>query len=1348
MSSTEDEKKSESSTKPPVVEKKQEPEKQEEIKVKMSYSGRMDNFVVGTSFTEYEMRLTQFFKVNKTEEDLKVASLITFIGADAFSILRKMCAPDDPSTKTYAALVKTLKEYFDPTINEISESYKFYQIEQGDSSITKYIMKLRAAADNCNFGAFLKRALRDKFVSGLRDKHMRSKLLKEKDLTFQSAGEMALIWESAEKASEKMMAKPENRIGRLNQKSKASKQKEPSHSKSKSSQKDCFRCGKNHSPDTCPAREWECFTCKKKGHISPKCYAKTHKSKVKLVDELSSASNGLDILEEECEIHRVASTSQSVMVPVKVGDVTLHMEIDSGACVSIISEADYSSKFSNYPLFYSNKNFLSVVGEKVECVGKITVPVSRLNDSKILKLDLFVINSTVTVRALLGRTWLDELFPMWRQTFGFSSAGVKVIAENSLGCNSTIVSEIQEKFPRIFRTKSVEFIDRFEAEIVLKENSPTLFHKAYPVPYRLRDKVECELKRMCESGILIPVKDSKYASPIVIVPKSDGSLRICIDCKVTINPYIQDDHYPLSRSDDIFASMSDWNWMFKLDLEGAYLQLKLSDVSREYVTINTVIGLLQYVAMPPGVKNGPSEFQRLMDQIFRGLKNVKSFLDDVIGGGKTFEECKEVLFQVLSRLNEFNVKIKIEKCKFMVREVKFLGHIIGSTGIRPNPDKVSAIQNAPAPSNKSELMSYLGLLNYYRNFIPNLASELRCLYDLLGNPSSFNWSKVQNDCFERSKNLLLKYNVLERYDPEKEIVLICDGSPYGVGAIMAHKVKSEERPVTFISSTLSPAEKNYAQIHREALSVVFAVQKLYKFLYGKKFEIITDNQALCEIFNPKKSTSHLASSRLQKWATYLSIFDYSIKYRPGKDNAADALSRLPVQGNTNVEYIRQISDSCEEFVSKSLVKSHILGDEILMKVVSFVRDGWSKNIEDVYVPYSHKKKELSLDDGLLYYRDRLVIPKTLRNNVIRMLHKNHEGIVRMKMVGRSSIWWHNFDKGIEEFVKSCHVCQITRNVPKEVVTSSWPAATYPFHRVHLDLFQLLNKHFLILVDAFSKYIDVKVMSSTNASAVCKYLRRFCRDYGFFGEVVSDNGPPFNSKEFIEFLEKRGTKVTKTPIYHPASNGQAERGVGTIKTIMKKQLLDPELKSLDIDARLDHILSNYNHYPSTVTNRSPMSVILSFAPRTKFSLLKKNVVSSVHRIEKTENCTFEVGQMVKYKLHFKDIVKWVVVKILKKISPLTYLIDLDGTVKFVHQNQLQPYFKEQPFTLQLPNPHISESVLNEKPKEVPKKVVQNTFRKPKVVKKEIAKEHSRSATEGGRTERPRAIKVKVDYKSQL
>lgn len=236
----------------------------------------------------------------------------------------------------------------------------------------------------------------------------------------------------------------------------------------------------------------------------------------------------------------------------------------------------------------------------------------------------------------------------------------------------------------------------------------------------------------------------------------------------------------------------------------------------------------------------------------------------------------------MSRLNEYNVKIKQDKCKFFCDSVKFLGHIVSESGIKPCPEKVEAILKAPAPKNLTELQALLGILNYYGRFIPNLSTELKDLYKLLGKNVKYEWSEVCEKSFNRVKQLINQNNILELYDPNKPIVVAADASPYGVGAILSHLVNGVEKPVLFASSTLSEAEKNYSQIHREALAVIFAVKKFNKYIYGHKFTLCSDSEALKEIFNPHKGTSQVAASRLQRWAVILSIYDYTFEHRPSK----------------------------------------------------------------------------------------------------------------------------------------------------------------------------------------------------------------------------------------------------------------------------------------------------------------------------------------------------------------------------------------------------------------------------------------------------------------------------------
>lgn len=253
----------------------------------------------------------------------------------------------------------------------------------------------------------------------------------------------------------------------------------------------------------------------------------------------------------------------------------------------------------------------------------------------------------------------------------------------------------------------------------------------------------------------------------MVVPKSNGDIRICIDCGVTINQYLETFHYPLPNIEEIFASLSNCNYFCVLDLTGAYQQLKVSERSKGLLTINTHKGLFQFNRLPFGVSAAPSIFQKVIDQILLNLPSVFGYLDDILIGGTSVIECQENLYSVLSRLHDHNVKLNIQKCKFLQSSVEYLGHILSSNKVEPNPKKIRAILAAPNPQNILQLQSYLGLINYYRRFIPQLSSHLHELYRLLNKDVTYVWSDKCQASFDKTKQLVTSHNVLVLYDTKK-----------------------------------------------------------------------------------------------------------------------------------------------------------------------------------------------------------------------------------------------------------------------------------------------------------------------------------------------------------------------------------------------------------------------------------------------------------------------------------------------------------------------------------------------------------------------------------------------------
>uniref|UniRef100_A0A182VPQ4 Reverse transcriptase domain-containing protein n=1 Tax=Anopheles minimus TaxID=112268 RepID=A0A182VPQ4_9DIPT len=305
--------------------------------------------------------------------------------------------------------------------------------------------------------------------------------------------------------------------------------------------------------------------------------------------------------------------------------------------------------------------------------------------------------------------------------------------------------------------------------------------------------------------------------------------------------------------------------------------------------------------MPFGIHTAPAIFQSVIDQILRNTKGL-AYIDDIIVGGKNMEECKNNLYEVMEKLNSHNVKINANKSVFYKSRIEYLGHTITSNGIHPIESKVEAIVKVPRPENISQLQAYLGLLNYYHRFLPSVSTVLYPLYQLLRKEKKFEWTKSCNESFEKSKRLICENRMLVPYDPDKPLVLQVDASPCGVGAILSHIINNVEKPIMFASVSLSEAQKNYAQVHREALAVVFGVKKFHNYLYGRRFKLVTDNSGVKEIFNPTKGTSRIAVARLQRWSLILSNYEYTIEHRAGKSMSnVDALSRLPLSEENMIE---------------------------------------------------------------------------------------------------------------------------------------------------------------------------------------------------------------------------------------------------------------------------------------------------------------------------------------------------------------------------------------------------------------------------------------------------------------
>ena len=402
-----------------------------------------------------------------------------------------------------------------------------------------------------------------------------------------------------------------------------------------------------------------------------------------------------------------------IQVDVSLNGVPVTMEVDTGAAVSVMSRRQQEELFPGAELQPSRISLRTYTAERVQVLGALPVQVTY--GTQVKDLPLVIVQGEGP--ALLGRDWLGHIKLDW-----------PVIAYHTV--DKLELEGTLQRYQEVFRNE-LGTAKTPAVSLTLKDSSQLKFVRAWPVPFAIKEAVGREIDRLEEIGVLERVEFSRRATPIVPVPKSDGTFRLCGDYKVTLNAFLEVDQHPLPKPEEIFASLAGGQHFATLDLSQAYQQLVLDKASKELVTVSTHQGLYRYTRLPFGVASAPAIFQRTMDQVLHSLPGVMCYLDDIIITGATDQKHLSNLAAVLERLRVKGFRLKKDKCHFMQTTVEYLGHVIDANGLHTSPKECQAITEAPAPKNIIELISFLGLVNYYGRFVPNLASGLHPLNRLL-----------------------------------------------------------------------------------------------------------------------------------------------------------------------------------------------------------------------------------------------------------------------------------------------------------------------------------------------------------------------------------------------------------------------------------------------------------------------------------------------------------------------------------------------------------------------------------------------------------------------------------------
>ncbi|KRZ91539.1 LanC-like protein 2 [Trichinella sp. T8] len=1010
-----------------------------------------------------------------------------------------------------------LEEHFSPQPSEIAKRNAFYKRNQKiGESISDFLADLRRLAQGCNFSD-LEIMLRDRLVIGLRDEELQLRLFFRKNLTFESALEEVLSAEAAAQHTREVRASDNTSSNVYQLQAKTAKQATI-----------CQSCGGTHIRSQCRFRNARCRACQKVGHIAKLCRSKANRPRktnfkhtansLASVDKLASRFSDsllLNNLKASAKHDQSCMSSRRIRATVVIENFPCKMEIDTGSEYTILSEYVFRklSQRRKIRLEPITVKLATFQGELVKVKGSYSVNVQYGNIHRTLTL----IVAKGHCPNLLGLNWFQPL-------------GIHLSGVHHLTSTPPQISEVLRKYQSVFTEELGMYVGK-PVSLDLDPNVTPICMTARKVPFALREKIDAELDKLVELGVLEPV-----------------------DRLVWSTPALRKHAYPIPAVNQLIASLSGGKVFAKLDLAQAYQQLTVDDATADAQTIITHRGAFRVKRLQFGISAAPGIFQNVIDKTVAGIQGVLPYFDDILIAASDEKELANRLETVLHRFAKAGLRLKSDKCKFCLPRVEFLGFQVDATGIHPAKAKVQAIQDAPIPKNKQQLQAFLGLLNFYHSFLEDKATVAEPLHRLLDKKARWTWINKHEKAFRVIRRLLSSDAVLTHYDDKKPLVLVCDASPHGIGAVLCHKLSStQEIPIAFYSRTLSATERNYAQIDKEALAVIAGVKKFHEYVYGRQFTIITDHKPLLGLFVPKKETPQILSPRMLRWSILLNAYDYTINYRPGKEIAnADALSRLP--------------------------------------------------------------------------KHRVIIPLQARHKILKELHVGHPGIVRMKALARSYVWWPKLDSEIENLLRTCELCQQSRASPPHAPVHKWESPRIPWFRIHVDLAgPIYGKNFLIVVDSFSKWLEVRVLKNTTSESVISCLRQIFSIHGLPDIIVSDNA------------------TSRPP---PFTRSQAERMVRTTKEALKK------MTQCDWEYNLANFLFCQHVTPCTTTGKSPAELLMNRRLRTVLDRLQPDVVPEDldKKFEKVR--TFQTDDQ-EYAKNYSSGKTWKPAIVVTPTGPLSY-----------------------------------------------------------------------------------------------
>lgn len=1140
-----------------------------------------------TAFEDYLVATGQ----HEAHGSVKLSILRNIIGTESARIMSTFIIPENEANK-YTYVMGLIEQYVNPRVNECYERYIFLKRTQKEGeSFEHFLTECRHLVRTCNYNAVdgnatpEDKALRDKIVMGIRDPVTREALLRIDQLTLDKAVNFCRTSEQSKNQSLKFQEQEENvnfvrkhkkkpEVSEYKEKYNNQKfQKKYEESSSQSTKFKCKRCQSLHGPRECPAFGKKCNKCGLLNHFAISC--KVRNTTVRNIEKQSHGESS----EEDVFVGNVGTGARVSAWEeyLYIEDKKFKIRLDTGADVSVMPIRIFkciNKQFKIRPTTYILKGF---EGTSAKTIGICNLHCKYKGRDTY---EDFVVVEGATQILLSGQA-CTKLSLIKR---------INNINNISLNDNSVRKDAFIQKNFEIFKG-----FGRFPGKhnITVKENFEAVSRPPTKVPLAIRDELKKELDRLVDRKAIVKVEEmSPMASinRIVVVEKPNGKLRLCLDPSDLNSQIIRKPNVGLNI-EEVCSNLVDKKVFTVFDLAEGYHHLELNEESSWKCCFATSFGIYRFIVLPYGLSNAQDLFQEEVQKHFTGIKNVLICHDDMICSGANKEEHDIAVSEVIKRAKEVNAKFNKDKLQFCKDRVKFMGHIFSQSGMQIDEDRVESLKKLRPPTNKVELQRILGSFNYVRRYVKNMSELMHPLCELLKNNVEFSWLPKHQEVFDKLKTIISQSPALVPFDFKKKIVLQCDASKNALGCCLFQQYDNNLlKLVACASRTMNDFEVNYSQTEKEMLAIYFGCQKYHDFIYKNNVDVQSDHKPIISIM--KKPIYSIGSVRLQRLRLKLLKYSLNVYYVPGKNvQFADMLSRSSLKGDNRpdpdmFEMVHSVTKHLPmSDLKKDQFRLETSKDQTLSTIFDFYYNGWPKSsvLPQNVKPYLPLKNSIYVEAGIILVEDKIIVPQTLRIEMIKLLHKGHVGISKTINKARKLFYWPNMSFDITSFIKKCRVCEkyMPANFREPMMPHSTPRLR--FNKVGTDILDFGNHSYLVVIDYFSHWLELILLKDKTSDSVLNAFQDIFTRFGYPQIIIADNLPFISNRCLKYYREKDISIKTCSPHYHQ-SNGMAEKAVSISKQILRKCHEDKT------DFR--ECILEYNNSPIVHLDASPAQILQS------------------------------------------------------------------------------------------------------------------------------------------------------------